>query len=103
MSTYDRSEENAKEPQTMSQTDVKDYDGLTLNEDGEKVNPQGENPYIRIKMIHADEWPWWKKAAGILGVVAFFAVGLVVAWFFFLWGIVILAIGGMFYFLKRYF
>lgn len=103
MSTYNNQGENAQEPRTMSETDIRDYDGVTLNENGEKENLHEETPFIRIKTIRLNELPWWKKALGVLGIIAFFAAGFIIVWFFLLWGLAILAVGGIIYFLKRYF
>ena len=103
MSTYDNQGENTQEPRTMSETDIKDDDGVTLNEKGEKENLHEETSFIRIKTIRLNELPWWKKVLGVLGILAFFAAGFIIVWFFLLWGLTILAVGGIIYFLKRYF
>ncbi len=103
MSTYDNQGENTQEPRTMSETDIRDYDGVTLNENGEKENLHEETPFIRIKTIRLNELPWWKKVLGVLGILAFLAAGFIIVWFFLLWGLAILAVGGIIYFLKRYF
>ena len=103
MSTYDNQGENAQEPRTMSETDIRDFDGVTLNEKGEKENLHEETSFIRIKTIRLNELPWWKKVLGALGILAFLAAGFIIVWFFLLWGLAILAVGGIIYFLKRYF
>ena len=96
MSTYDNQGENAQEPRTMSETDIRGYDGV-------KENLHEETPFIRIKTIRLNELPWWKKVLGVLGILAFLAAGFIIVWFFLLWGLAILAVGGIIYFLKRYF
>ena len=53
-----------KEPHVMSRDDVNDYDGLTLNEQGEQEERSAEDSFIHIYMIHIHELPWWKKLLG---------------------------------------
>lgn len=57
-----------KEPHVMSRDDVNDYDGLTLNEQGEQEERSAEDSFIHIYMIHIHELPWWKKLLGGLGI-----------------------------------
>ena len=45
----------------MSRDDVNDYDGLTLNEQGEQEERSAEDSFIHIYTIHIHELPWWKK------------------------------------------
>ena len=42
-----------KEPHVMSRDDVNDYDGLTLNEQGEQEERSAEDSFIHIYMIQA--------------------------------------------------
>ncbi len=92
-----------EETHVMSHEEVKDYAGLTLNEQGEEEGRAEENSYIRVKTIHLNELPWWKKIAGLAVIFALIIVGLAIAGFFFLWGAVIFVAGAIFYFLKKYF
>ena len=41
-----------EETHVMSHEEVKDYAGLTLNEQGEEEGRAEENSYIRVKTIH---------------------------------------------------
>ena len=50
-----------KEPHVMSRDDVNDYDGLTLNEQGEQEERSAEDSFIHIYTIHIHELPWWKN------------------------------------------
>ena len=59
-----------EETHVMSHEEVKDYAGLTLNEQGEEEGRAEENSYIRVKTIHLNELPWWKKIAGLAVIFA---------------------------------
>lgn len=65
-----------KEPHVMSRDDVNDYDGLTLNEQGEQEERSAEDSFIHIYMIHIHELPWWKKLLGGLGIAVFYTAGI---------------------------
>ena len=80
-----------KEPHVMSRDDVNDYDGLTLNEQGEQEERSAEDSFIHIYMIHIHELPWWKKLLGGLGIAVFILLGLVLVWLFFIYGAIVLA------------
>lgn len=94
-------ERHEEEPRRMSEQEARDYQGLTLNESGEKESGQDEET-IRIHTIRLDELPWWKKAAGFIGIILFIAVCIAVAWFFLLGGAVLFVAGAVVYFLKKY-
>lgn len=92
-----------KEPHVMSRDDVNDYDGLTLNEQGEQEERSAEDSFIHIYMIHIHELPWWKKLLGGLGIAVFIMLGLVLVWLFFIYGAIILATVAIIYFIRKYF
>ncbi len=95
-----------EEPRRMSDEDVRDYHGLTLNEQGEeerKEDPAGEfSEGIHVHFVDVKSIPWWKKALYIAAIVAFLAIVLAVAWFFIVWGAVIFLAGVIVYLLKKY-
>ena len=91
-----------EEPRRMSEEDVKDYHGLTLNEQGEEYRKEAPQGGIHIEFIDVKAIPWWKKALYIAGIIAFLAIVLAVAWFFLVWGDVIFLAGVIVYFLKKY-
>ena len=74
-----------EEPRRMSEEDVKDYHGLTLNEQGEEYRKEAPQGGIHIEFIDVKAIPWWKKALYIAGIIAFLAIVLAVAWFFLVW------------------
>ena len=82
-----------EEPRRMSEEDVKDYHGLTLNEQGEEYRKEAPQGGIHIEFIDVKAIPWWKKALYIAGIIAFLAIVLAVAWFFLVWGAVIFLAG----------
>lgn len=90
-----------EEPRRMSEEDVKDYHGLTLNEQGEEYRKEAPQGGIHIEFIDVKAIPWWKKALYIAGIIAFLAIVLAVAWFFLVWGAVIFLAGVIVYFLKN--
>lgn len=90
-----------KEPHVMSRDDVNDYDGLTLNEQGEQEERSAEDSFIHIyDSIH--ELPWWKKLLGGLGIAVFILLGLVLVWLFFIYGAIVLATVAIIYFIRKY-
>ena len=91
-----------EEPRRMSEEDVKDYHGLTLNEQGEEYRKEAPQGGIHIEFIDVKAIPWWKKALYIAGIIAFLAIVLAVAWFFLVWGAEIFLAGVIVYFLKKY-
>ena len=93
-----------EEPRPMSDEDVKDYRGLTLNENGEQDRSSYEegNPGIHVQFVNLHDVPWWKKALWIIAAVLFLGLAAVAMWFFFLWGAVIFLAGGIVYLLKKY-
>lgn len=91
-----------KEPRVMSRDDVNDYDGLTLNEQGEQEERSAEDSFIHIYTIHIHELPWWKKLLGGLGIAVFILLGLVLVWLFFIYGAIVLATVAIIYFIRKY-
>ncbi|MBD9084810.1 MAG: hypothetical protein EGP62_02690 [Dialister invisus] len=91
-----------KELHVMSRDDVNDYDGLTLNEQGEQEERSAEDSFIHIYMIHIHELPWWKKLLGGLGIAVFILLGLVLVWLFFIYGAIVLATVAIIYFIRKY-
>ena len=65
-----------EEPRRMSEEDVKDYHGLTLNEQGEEYRKEAPQGGIHIEFIDVKAIPWWKKALYIAGIIAFLAIVL---------------------------
>ena len=94
----------AEEPRVMSTHDVKDYEGITLNEQGEEdYQAEGtwENSHAQVRVIRINDLPLWKKV--LYGIVA---IGVLIAleifaWFAFLWFGVIAVVGSILYFLRR--
>ena len=81
-----------EEPRVMSTHDVKDYEGITLNEQGEEdYQAEGtwENSHAQVRVIRINDLPLWKK------------VLVIFAWFAFLWFGVIAVVGSILYFLRR--
>lgn len=93
-----------EEPRVMSDEDVKDYHGLTLNERGEedRSSYEEQSSGVHVKFVNLNDIPWWKKALWIAAGVLFLGLAAVAAWFFFLWGAVIFLAGGIVYLLKKY-
>jgi hypothetical protein len=85
-----------KEPHVMSRDDVNDYDGLTLNEQGEQEERSAEDSFIHIYMIHIHE------LLGGLGIAVFILLGLVLVWLFFIYGAIVLATVAIIYFIRKY-
>lgn len=50
-----------EEPRRMSEEDVKDYHGLTLNEQGEEYRKEAPQGGIHIEFIDLKAIPWWKS------------------------------------------
>ena len=82
-----------KEPHVMSRDDVNDYDGLTLNEQGEQEERSAEDSFIHIYMIHIHELPCSKKLI---------LLGFVLVWLFFIYGAIVLATVAIIYFIRKY-
>lgn len=91
-----------EEPRVMSDEDVRDYHGLTLNEQGEEEQKEEPHQGIHIEVVDLKTIPWWKKALYIAGIIAFLALVLAVAWFFVVWGILLFLAGAVVYLLKKY-
>ena len=91
-----------EEPRRMSDEDVREYHGLTLNEQGEEERKEEPHESIHIEFVDIKTIPWWKKALYIAGIVAFLALVLAVAWFFGVWGALIFLAGAVVYLLKKY-
>ncbi len=95
-----------EEPRRMSEEDVNDYRGLTLNENGEQDRNSSEEEFqtagIRVQFFDLKAIPWWKKAMWIAAAMAFLVLVAVMAWFFFLWSGVVFLAGGIVYLLKKY-
>lgn len=101
-----------EEPRTMSEDDVRDYHGLTLNEKGEeeRTGPQGNEDIhvgnVHVHVVSLETMPLWKKLLfGLIcvAVIAFFLVfAIAAAWFFAIGGAVIFVAGVILYFLRKY-
>ncbi len=95
-----------EEPRRMSEEDVNDYRGLTLNENGEQARTsyEEESPGagIHVQFFDLKAIPWWKKAMWIAAAVVFLILAAVVAWFFFLWAAIVFLAGAVVYLLKKY-
>ena len=101
----DKNQETAQvheEPRVMSDEDVRDYHGLTLNEQGEEERKEEPHQGIHIEVVDLKTIPWWKKALYIAGIIAFLALVLAVAWFFVVWGALLFLAGAVVYLLKKY-
>ena len=101
----DKNQETAQvheEPRVMSDEDVRDYHGLTLNEQGEEERKEEPHQGIHIEVVDLKTIPWWKKALYIAGIIAFLALVLAVAWFFVIWGALLFLAGAVVYLLKKY-
>ena len=81
--TEDKNTQVHEEPQVMSETDVHDFQGLTLNENGqEERSKTGRNPcnsYTQSAAVEEDPvWDglhWLPYAAGSRGLVCFCRIG----------------------------
>lgn len=93
-----------EEPRVMSTHDVKDFEGITLNEQGEKdYQAEGtwENSHAQVRVIRINDLPLWKKVLyGIVAIGVLIALAIF-AWFAFLWFGVIAVVGSILYFLRR--
>ena len=97
-----------EEPRVMSENDVHDYQGLTLNEDGEeekKEEPSGGFT-IHVESFDFKTMTLWKKALFFLGgaacVGAFLLLAVVAAGIFVIGGGIILAAGCILYLIRKY-
>lgn len=101
MNESDRNEVR-EEPRVMSKGDVDDYHGLTLNEQGEQEQSKTSDSFVHVHTVRINELPWWKKVLGVFGIAAFVLLGLVLVWFFFIYGAVVFAVGAVIYLLRKY-
>lgn len=101
-----------EEPRTMSEDDVRDYHGLTLNENGEeeRTGPESDGDIhmgnVHVHVVNPESLPLWKKVLfGLICVAAvavFLVFALAAAWVFAIGGAVIFAAGVILYFLRKY-
>ena len=97
-----------EEPRVMSQDDVHDYQGLTLNEEGkeDKKEEEDDGYTIHISSFSLKKIPFWKKALFVLGllacVVVFLVLAVAAAYFIVVGGAIVLAAGAVVYLLKKY-
>lgn len=93
-----------EEPRVMTKDDVHDYQGLTLNEDGQEEKKEGYT--IHIRSFSLKKIPLWKKALFAAGLVAcaiiFIMLAIAAAYFFVVGGAIVLIAGGVVYLLKKY-
>jgi len=93
-----------EEPRVMSDEDVKEYHGLTLNEEGETDREfRNEDTYIRVKTFNLSALPWWKKAIGGAIIAGLLLVGLSIASVLFVGGMFVVAAGALCYHFRRFF
>lgn len=90
-----------EEPRPMSEEDVHDYNGLTLNQDGEEERPH-EDETIHVEVFDIHKIPFWKKALIVLAIIAVLVLGVAVAWVFVLAGGVVFVALLIMYLLKRF-
>lgn len=96
-----------EEPRVMTKDDVHDYQGLTLNEDGQEEKKEEEEGYtIHIRSFSLKKIPLWKKALFAAGLAAcaiiFIMLAIAAAYFFVVGGAIVLIAGGVVYLLKKY-
>ena len=102
MMNPDNTDTHEEEPRRMSDQEIREYRGVTLNEAGEKESGRHEDETIRVQVVRFDSLPWWKKAAGVLGLIVFIAICIAVAWFFLLGGAVLFVAGAIVYLLNKF-
>ena len=93
--TEDKNTQVHEEPQVMSETDVHDFQGLTLNENGQEER--------RIHVIHIHSLPLWKKILYGTAFIGFLMLLAVAVWFAFVGFGAILAVAALVYVVSRLF
>lgn len=98
-----------EEPRTMSDDEVHDYNGLTLNEQGEeekKEEPEDDGFTIHIHSFSLHDIPWWKKALFVLGAAVCFGIFILLtiaaAWIFLVGGAIVLGAALILYLVRKY-
>ena len=97
-----------EEPRTMSDDEVHDYNGLTLNEQGEeeKKEEPDDGFTIHIHSFDIHHIPWWKKALIAVGAVACFGIfillAIATAWIVLVGGAIVLGAALILYLVRKY-
>ena len=86
----------------MSREDVRDYDGLTINEAGQEERREETGSGIHVRVVSLSAMPWWKKALYGAVIVAAAAVMLMLTWFFLVGGLVVAGALAILYVLRRF-
>lgn len=96
-----------EEPRVMTDDDVHEYQGLTLDENGqEEKKEEKEDFVIHIHSFSFHNMPWWKKGLYIAGAIALFAfllfLAIATAWIFVIGGGVALIALFILYVIRKY-
>ena len=97
-----------EEPRTMSEGEVHDYNGLTLNEQGEEEKKESDDDgfTIHIRSFDIHRIPWWKKALFAVGAVACFGIfillAIATAWIVLVGGAIVLGAALILYLVRKY-
>ena len=96
-----------EEPQVMSETDVHDFQGLTLNENGQEERSREQMDWddaekqAGIHVIHIHSLPLWKKILYGAAFIGFLMLLAVAVWFAFVGFGAILAVAALVYVVSR--
>ena len=99
--TEDKNTQVHEEPQVMSETDVHDFQGLTLNENGQEERSQEQMDWddaakqAGIHVIHIHSLPLWKKILYGAAFIGFLMLLAVAVWF------ALLAVAALIYVVSR--
>ena len=100
--TEDKNTQVHEEPQVMSETDVHDFQGLTLNENGrEQMDWDDAAKQAGIHVIHIHSLPLWKKILYGAAFIGFLMLLAVAVWFAFVGFGAILAVAALIYVVSR--
>lgn len=96
-----------EEPRIMTEDDVHEYQGLTLDENGEEEKKKEKDEFvIRIHSFSLHHMPWWKKGLYLAGTAAFLCVflflAIAAAWVFVIGGGIALAAFFIMYVIRKY-
>lgn len=105
--TEDKNTQVHEEPQVMSETDVHDFQGLTLNENGQEERSREQMDWddaakqAGIHVIHIHSLSLWKKILYGAAFIGFLMLLAVVVWFAFVGFGAILAVAALVYVVSR--
>lgn len=108
MTEEDKNQDRVREDsaRSMSEEEVRDYHGLTLNEDGrQEQNGKEEREnihFVHIEKVSIRKFPFWKKALFTACLIVALASFFAVAWVLFLAAGIIFIGYWLLRFLRRY-